>query len=521
MGQREGERLLEALVRDPENVDRARELALWLERNPEASEDFLRPELLTPLLRMIAARPGAEDLQALTSPLLGLELVEPEKPPAWWNQGERLGEGPYRDLETGLPLEIRRRLDDAEMVLIPPGPGTRGSNEEATEKPVHRLELDGLYLDRRPVCWGQYMTYLRLTGSPPPPDWDVAPAKPDAPLRGLTWEEARDYARWVGGRLPTEAELARAVRGTQGHRFPWGDTPYGWNEAGERPPFGLQDGYAGLWNWCEDAFHSRAFSESTLRNPFQEEAEVLAPTPGDELERLLDLARTKGQEAHILELYSNNNYSYEAERDMEEKAERLRHESRHFEELHHRLTALGSGPCKVLRPGPSACSGSPPRRCTLRRPAPPGTRSQEIVFRVAYSLSGPPSQRPAPAGIGEAARAAAEDRIRRERAERRGRRHRAQGAQEAREAREAPGANTPPPAPETSGRRGPLGDLEQLFGEVGSRFEDPLMGPEQLLRRGASVARGMGSLVRGLAGPLLGELERELRRSREDEGDED
>ncbi|MCB9848550.1 MAG: SUMF1/EgtB/PvdO family nonheme iron enzyme [Phycisphaeraceae bacterium] len=114
------------------------------------------------------------------------------------------------------------------MILIPAGEATVGN--PFVEDPIHghrTIDLAAYWIDRHEVTNAEFRGYVEATGASPPQIWtdpyDIA--IDSLPVVGVTYDEARSYAEWLGKRLPTKPEWERAARGSEGRLYPWGDEP--------------------------------------------------------------------------------------------------------------------------------------------------------------------------------------------------------------------------------------------------------------------------------------------------------
>lgn len=182
------------------------------------------------------------------------------------------------------------------MALIAAGDFTMGSNDGPDdEKPEHRVFVKSFSIDVLPVSNADFAKFLNARGlknslgesfyddddrdariHQQNSIWEADRGYATHPVNEVSWVGARDYCSWLNKRLPTEAEWEKAARGTDGRRYPWGNSKpdqtralYGAPYNASAPvnafpagasPYGVLDLSGNQWEWVASAYRPYPYS---------------------------------------------------------------------------------------------------------------------------------------------------------------------------------------------------------------------------------------------------------------------
>ena len=161
-------------------------------------------------------------------------------------------------------------IDGMVMVFVPQGEflmGVDKDNEYGFPNPGYTVYLDAYWIDQTDVTNAMYALCVDAGACHEP----HSPKNVDTVFKGdnqpagfVNWNDADDYCRWAGRRLPTDAEWEKAARGTDGRTYPWGNQkPAGnllnfadINSSMQDADKNIDDGYkftSPVWNYPDGA----------------------------------------------------------------------------------------------------------------------------------------------------------------------------------------------------------------------------------------------------------------------------
>ena len=200
---------------------------------------------------------GLGIMRVLAITLLGFSLPQ-------WLLAQEAVNRPFAPLELRPPELI-------EMVRIPAGRFTMGSDKNNDERPAHTVFIQSFLMGKTEVTQRQWADVM---GSNPS---QYAACGPDCPVDNVSWVDAQTFISRLNQktgkayRLPSESEWEYAARAGSTTEWSFGNDEsilrdYAWHTGsygakshavGQKLPnaFGLYDMHGNVWEWTQDCWH--------------------------------------------------------------------------------------------------------------------------------------------------------------------------------------------------------------------------------------------------------------------------
>ncbi len=160
-----------------------------------------------------------------------IKVPEPEIKPFYVETGFRRGSG-NKGYVAGLDPSAGVPSNPVKWVTITGGKFAMGtdSGENGFEdaKPIHEVSVETFYMSKTAVTVEQYAECVIKGGCTEPAtgdycNWGVT-GRQLHPVNCVDWDQASKYAKFKGGRLPSESEWEyAATSGGKNQKYPWGN----------------------------------------------------------------------------------------------------------------------------------------------------------------------------------------------------------------------------------------------------------------------------------------------------------